>query len=384
MNEGMENDSPKLEEFKPNLRLQSSSPAPFANQDELPQDKYADKEPHMSKRLSLQYGKNEADDALLRNSIAAYHTDLWKIDDEKPPKPPPDVNGKGSGSNEKSIPPTRPAEPGNFELKEPSPVQHPSPPHDPQPELEESALEALKVLNTENGTSKQQGLPEDKLVLPPPNFDNPEAKPPPSKQPRLERSLSPLSKYRITDPNRQDSLAPLCITSSAPSPEDSTRLPPIKELGSVPLPPNGLPARTGGPSYPLQSVAVSPPSSRMDPSPREFPRLAPLVQTQMPPTPYSHFSPASAQTMSAVSSPVSQQTYWRPKPSLPYPYDPPSAASNRSPASSYPTPIERPPGPCEPPFTPSSQGNGPGPTGTFKCTFPGCNALPFQTQYLLK
>ncbi|OJJ07822.1 hypothetical protein ASPVEDRAFT_375465 [Aspergillus versicolor CBS 583.65] len=35
-------------------------------------------------------------------------------------------------------------------------------------------------------------------------------------------------------------------------------------------------------------------------------------------------------------------------------------------------------------FTPSSQGNvATAPTGTFKCSHPGCPAAPFQTQYLL-
>lgn len=214
---------------------------------------------------------------------------------------------------------------------------------------------------------------------------------------RLERPQLPPMREQPNPPNKhpkfnsdQFTLPALQDPSTGHSPNASnTKLPPIHtQLGPVlPPPPTGPPTRTTrAPSFSLPPVtAISPPLTRVEPSPRDHYRV-PLPQSKIPPTPYSHPSPVSLQAASVASSPVSQQPCWRgAKPLGPYPYDSQPIASNRSPAASYPTPIDH-ASACDPgSFTPSSQGNmATAPTGTFKCSHPGCSAAPFQTQYLLK
>ncbi|KAL3457052.1 hypothetical protein BJX64DRAFT_27855 [Aspergillus heterothallicus] len=201
----------------------------------------------------------------------------------------------------------------------------------------------------------------------------------------------------ITDPLSQDSLpAILNPSTSRPGDHAGTRLPSLKtQLGGLgalpPPPPPSQPASNaprivgGGSPFPLPPVsAVSPPMIRAEPSPWD-PHRGTRLSAKLPPSPYNHHSPASSHVMSAVSSPVSQSAYWRggPKSAGPY-YESPSIAS-RSPATNYPTPTEHaPPGSCEPVNYVSPQGSvPPAPAGTFKCDHPGCNAAPFQTQYLL-
>ncbi|PKX89695.1 uncharacterized protein P174DRAFT_464108 [Aspergillus novofumigatus IBT 16806] len=109
---------------------------------------------------------------------------------------------------------------------------------------------------------------------------------------------------------------------------------------------------------------------------------------QVPPSPYSHLSPASSKGMSAVSSPASQQqSQWRHTRSdityLTTPHYEPSPSAVKSPATSYPTPTDQTPTGERAPFNPGPPPTAPVPPGTFKCRHPGCTAPPFQTQYLL-
>ncbi|KAI9367120.1 hypothetical protein BJX61DRAFT_551841 [Aspergillus egyptiacus] len=199
---------------------------------------------------------------------------------------------------------------------------------------------------------------------------------------------SPLSKFLIIEPGNQNSLPALRDPSRVRSPESTgTTLPPIQtqlsQLGPVLPPPTVSHSRVGSSSHSLTpATAISPPLTRTEPSPWEPSHLPLLVPPKIPPSPYSHPSPASSHPISTVSSPVSQPTYWRsgPKPSVSYPYEP---ASTRSPATSYPTPTENTPTNCESVSYSSPQSNISAPTGTFKCAYAGCQAAPFQTQYLL-
>ncbi|KAJ9270192.1 hypothetical protein DTO271D3_1490 [Paecilomyces variotii] len=150
---------------------------------------------------------------------------------------------------------------------------------------------------------------------------------------------------------------------------------------------NGLP-------HHLPPIPASSPTLNRSAMGHERTLSGPLPPPQMP-SPYSHVSPGSTKEISAMSPPSSQPPYWRTtstvKPELPYmtsPYEPsphiPQAVN--SPATSYPTPTE-PKTVNEPersiyPSAPS-QSNGPVPAGSFKCSYPGCTAPPFQTQYLL-
>ncbi|KAL5052052.1 hypothetical protein BDW71DRAFT_202186 [Aspergillus fruticulosus] len=391
MTEAMDHESsPGLEEVKPVLAPRPPTPPPFVHQGPSPEGdvKRADKDSHKSKQLSIQIGAAAANAALLQSGFAANIPDLWRYERDNPPLDPSPVGHRSYRelkqarpvNSFKRAPETKPVE---FEFKS---------------DLKGIAEEAL-VLDSSPEAEPRKPPPRDPLgekenVVLPPVSALVNCSVGPKTQPILDPSPSPLSKFRINAPKSRDSLAAFRNPSAAQSPDDSgLRLPPIQtklsqlsELGPVLPPPNGPSPRPVGTPYSLPSVtAVSPPLTRVDTNPREpYHSAASLAQSKIPPTPYSHLSPASTQAISAVSSPASQQPYWR-NVKAAYPYDPPSTASNRSPASSYPTPIERAStGVCEPGgFTPSSQGNAAAPTGTFRCSHPGCTAPPFQTQYLL-
>ncbi|KAL4916963.1 hypothetical protein BDW62DRAFT_211490 [Aspergillus aurantiobrunneus] len=378
----MDHESPGLEAYKPDLKPRPPTPAPFAPQGQSPESdgvKHKDKDAHMSKHLSLQFGQREATAALLRNGFAPHHSELWRYEQESPIAVEP-----------------HPAD-RYYYTRELKPARHTKPLNKPiepefKPDLEKISQEALHFIKS---PEREAQLGDNGKLPPPKEFANGagEQRVQPNNPPNLGEPPSSLSQFLISDPESRDSLPALRDPSSARSPDASsgTRLPPIQthlsQLGPVLPPPNGPPTRTvRTPSYSLPPVTgVSPPLPRVEPSPREPCRL--LVPPKIPPSPYSHRSPASSQTISVASSPISQQNYWRSsKPPVPYPYDPPSTASNKSPASSYPTPIDHAStGACEPGgFTPSSQGNlPPAQTGAFKCSHPGCTAPPFQTQYLL-
>ncbi|KAL4866840.1 hypothetical protein BDV12DRAFT_130009 [Aspergillus spectabilis] len=383
-----DHESPGLEEFKPNFLPKPPTPPPFSKRSQSPGSdaKYADKDPHKSKHLSIHRGQAEATAALLQSSIGINRPDIVRYEREYPVAV--DISSVGRGLHPRGLNLGRPLR-AQQKPRDPEPIK---------PFLERQAHEALILIPPSQVTEVSRPPHIGEKLPPIKAFDHIEPKESrlsPNSHPGLDREpSSSLSKF-FDDPENRNSLPALRDPSIARSPDDSgTRLPPIHtqlgQLGPVLPPPTGPPpARVGSiSSVSLPHVtAVSPPLPRVDPIPREPYRLAPLVPPKIPPSPYSHLSPASSQAISAVSSPVAQPTYWRnaSKQAAPYPpYEPPSAAS-RSPASSYPTPIDHAStGTCDSSaFTPSSQGNVPPATGTFKCSHPGCNAAPFQTQYLL-
>ncbi len=336
MTEAMDPDSPPLEAFKPNFNPRKPTPPPFESQEQSSQHdgtKYESKNHPRSKQFELHVGQQAADDALWRTSDPH---GSWRLP-----------------NNPLSLRDYSP--PGSDRYSQ---------------ELKSLSKEALGIIE-----APPKG---PKMIFPP-----------------MEDPQNPSSKHHRPDFD-QFTLPALQDPSTGHSPNASnTKLPPIHtQLGPVlPPPPTGPPTRTtrapSAPSAPpfslLPVTAISPPLTRVEPSPRDHYR-APLPQSKIPPSPYQHPSPVSLQAASVASSPVSQQPCWRgAKPLGPYPYDSQSIASNRSPAASYPTPIDH-PSVCDPgSFTPSSQGNvATAPTGTFKCSHPGCTAAPFQTQYLLK
>lgn len=146
--------------------------------------------------------------------------------------------------------------------------------------------------------------------------------------------------------------------------------------------PNGLP-----PPYPYPGSATSRNESPHD---RKLPQI---LSHQIPPSPFSHFSPVSTQDLSNNPSPATHPSLWHrtPLPSSSEPHHPAtpydgSPMTAKSSATSYPTPTEQvapTPGSEHPHFGPPSCNGAPG-AGIYKCTHPGCAAPPFQTQYLLK
>ncbi|KAJ5086102.1 hypothetical protein N7532_010873 [Penicillium argentinense] len=201
------------------------------------------------------------------------------------------------------------------------------------------------------------------------------------------QALSPPSSCAGTSPdsgNNNNQILP--SIHSALSGLSSSDFPPARHNGLSPY------------SYPPSAT-----SQNDSPHDRQLPRQ--FFPQQIPPSPFSHFSPVSLKDASNNPSPASQPSFWRPPvppvtqpppPSQaaetphhpPTPYDM-SPMTTKSPATSYPTPTEQiaptpPAGVCErTAFSSTPQANGVATTGSYKCTHPGCTAPPFQTQYLL-
>ncbi|PYH50017.1 uncharacterized protein BP01DRAFT_12533 [Aspergillus saccharolyticus JOP 1030-1] len=151
------------------------------------------------------------------------------------------------------------------------------------------------------------------------------------------------------------------------------------------VPPNPAVRINSSTSYTLPPVQASSPVSRAD-TLWDHQRMGQFgPPPQVPPSPYSHLSPASSKELSTMPSPASQSPYWRVK-EIPYLASPYEVAPStvKSPATSYPTPTDQTPtGTCDRQFNPPAHTNGPVTAGTYKCRHPGCTAPPFQTQYLL-
>lgn len=242
--------------------------------------------------------------------------------------------------------------------------------------LNEAASSALQLLQRDAPLPPHDGFSNSKEPKPDPLFSWNKLIIPPSEGPTR---------------NTLPALHP--PTANANSPENHTSLPSLQttlyRMGVPPDPP-GPTNRTS--PYSLPPVTTSPPLRPRNDFTWEPQRPGPFPSPQIPPSPYSHMSPASTKDLSAVSSPASQPAYWRPslKSDIHYltsPYDTASPVG-KSPAGHYPTPTDHTPpvGGCERmPFSPANPSpNGVAPTGSYKCRHPGCTAPPFQTQYLLK
>lgn len=191
-------------------------------------------------------------------------------------------------------------------------------------------------------------------------------------------------------------------SASVKSPDTQT-LPSLQAaLGdqlSVMPPPMDRSARVSGPpSYRHRSSipGASPPLARLDVI-RERQMSGPNPPSAVPLSPFSHVSPSSVSEATNASTPASQISAWRPtlKSDLQYitsSYEasPLSSQSTQSPATGYPTPSEQITAGSPERLPPllfahtTSQANASAPSTTYTCTYPGCTAAPFQTQYLLR
>ncbi|KAB8070281.1 hypothetical protein BDV29DRAFT_36920 [Aspergillus leporis] len=246
------------------------------------------------------------------------------------------------------------------------------------PVLEPTEDPTLKLLNPESPDACVWKAEADSL-----KSAQPPLAPPNLSEKKTCSPVSPLSQYVIH--SAQDVLPPFH------SPDNTTTLPPIQTaLRGIPHVKEPTGRLNGSSPHFLPPVtASSPPSHRSDPVWEQVQRPGQFAPPQVPPSPYSHFSPASTKELSVVSSPASQNSYWRPslKSEIPYiasTYDI-AHSTAKSPATSYPTPTDQTPGGhCErTSFNPNPQPNGVVPTGSYKCRHQGCTAPPFQTQYLL-
>lgn len=207
------------------------------------------------------------------------------------------------------------------------------------------------------------------------------------------QSLSPPSSCAATSPDNSG------VNGNGNGNGNTQVLPSIHSALSGLSPSDFPPSRLNGISpYSYPPSTSSQADSPHDRLPRQF------FPQQIPPSPFSHFSPVSAKE--ASNNPSPSQSYWRtqappapppppPPPSqpaetphnAPTPYDM-SPMTTKSPATSYPTPTEQvaptPPAGERDTFNGVQQPNGLAAPGSYRCTHPGCTAAPFQTQYLLK
>lgn len=329
----------------------------------------------------------------------------------------------------------------------PQPQPQPQPQSQPQPQPQ--SLRALpppravaspeKEIKPEPKIKSPTYHPPPTLPLPVPSQASQEAKPVFASPPRRPRLLSlHAPPIPLAQPEHRRS-----STSEGFSPHDSKQPFDLKSRFSLPSlqPIQSPPSSLGGPSpeasnpqtqtlpsissalgpefssrmngFPHHAPFTYPPSasSRNDsPHDRQFPSLLPQ---QIPPSPFSQFSPLSTKDLSNNPSPASQPSMWRtptsavstgpplppihqaappPPPPPPAPTDahqPPtpyemSPMAAKSPTASYPTPTEPAPPRERASFSSHPSPEGITSIGSYKCTHPGCTAAPFQTQYLLK
>lgn len=246
------------------------------------------------------------------------------------------------------------------------------------PKPQDTAMKALQLLQND---PPKDSVPKNDLLGP--------AKEPRNEQglPQLLPPLPSMSSFR--EPYKQTTgpgplthgLLPAIHHSPTafPKPPDNHSLPPIQSaLGELP-------------NVPLKDSRVSTAPCQFPPVAAPSPRNESIFghPPQAPLSPYSHLSPASSKDISNMPSPVSQPSYQKShKSTIHYVTSPneipPQAA--KSPLTSYPTPTDPPTvGSLERGYAdPSTPLNGTAATGNFRCSYPGCTAPPFPTQYLLK
>lgn len=143
----------------------------------------------------------------------------------------------------------------------------------------------------------------------------------------------------------------------------------------------------------INATSPFPPSAGHSP---QFVRHSTFSSQTTGPSPGAYSQPSPVRSPPGYSGQPSHPSYWRRAPtegsmSTPSTYEASTPASTSGPASaqSYPTPnVQDHRGSVEGSSTPQLlngplQANGPFTSSTFKCTYAGCTAAPFQTQYLL-
>ncbi|KAA8643554.1 hypothetical protein EYZ11_013368 [Aspergillus tanneri] len=376
-----ENQSPKLEVSKVSYAIKEPTP-PFVNGSENDADKHGTEgtSPHRSRKSQNSFVPSRT----AGNSVLISHLEnrpdmSFDKSYDDPPHEEPILDG-GSGVSPARKHQLRKRVPGSAELGEKA-----------QSALSLLLLDPDPTQSGEGNSSPDASYsPSKKKSLEHPPFGDAVKQEPESPQtsqalPNFVSKKSPLTKFIIpaSEAPRQDLLPALH------SPDNHHTLPSLQTaLGfpGVSKDPAGRP--NGSSPYHLPpGTATSPPVLRSELAwdPQRPGHFGP----QVPPSPYSHWSPASTKDLSTVSSPASQSSYWRPpkqdKPYLNSPYDAPYSVA-KSPATNYPTPTDQTPAStCERvPLNPPPQPNGAVSAGAYKCHYPGCTAPPFQTQYLLK
>jgi hypothetical protein len=230
---------------------------------------------------------------------------------------------------------------------------------------------------------------------------------PPPRQPRPPLVTSNERSQSAEERNREEDSTPISPTLAkyAMSPSDADpesilpamqKSPPRSASAHSPESTQSLPSlhttlsRLSDPS--INGISASspfPPSSGHSP---QFVRHSTFSSQTTGPSPGAYSQPSPVMSTPGYSGQPSHPSYWRRAPTegsigTPSTYDAPTPASSS--AQSYPTPnVQDHRGSVEGSSTPQLlngplQANGPFTSSTFKCTFAGCTAPPFQTQYLL-
>ncbi|KAL9030267.1 MAG: hypothetical protein Q9196_001597 [Gyalolechia fulgens] len=181
---------------------------------------------------------------------------------------------------------------------------------------------------------------------------------------------------------------------SAKSPNSGQNLPSISAQLRELVDGDGLPSRS---TFPMANGIQSPPMSGISPRPNHYP--SPQTRLNSFPTPYPAAQPSPASTYSEASPREPYRTSHDPtsmsppgKPVPPY-YTTgrpshieeltPQSAESQTGFKAFPPNDDRPHVGLGRPVLPPLPGNGPLTMGSFRCSFLGCTAAPFQTQYLL-
>jgi hypothetical protein len=231
---------------------------------------------------------------------------------------------------------------------------------------------------------------------------------PPPRQPRPPLVISNERSQPAEERNREEDSTPISPTLAkyAINPSDANpesilpamqKSPPRSASAHSPEGPQSLPSlhtTLSGLSDPGIN-GINAPSPFPGHSP-QFVRHSTFSSQTTGPSPGAYSQPSPGMSPPGCSGQPSHPSYWRRAPtegsmSTPSTYEPSTPASISGPGSaqSYPTPnVQDHRGSVEGSSTPQLlngplQANGPFTSSTFKCTFAGCTAAPFQTQYLL-
>jgi hypothetical protein len=284
----------------------------------------------------------------------------------------------------------------------------------PQGQPPEPKKEDLADAPTTNGVIRHDRGPESSQAFTKPGL--PAARSalnviPPPRQPRPPLLISHERPQAVEERSRDEDSTPISPTLAkyAMNPSDADpetilpamqKSPPRSASAHSPEGTQSLPSlhtTLSGLSDPgingINAPSPFPPSAGHSPP---FVRHSTFSSQTTGPSPASYSHPSPSMSPHGYPGQASHPSYWRRAPtdgsmSTPSTYEAstPASISGAASAQSYPTPnVQDHRGSVEGSSTPQLingplPANGPFTSSTFKCTYPGCTAPPFQTQYLL-
>jgi len=274
------------------------------------------------------------------------------------------VKEKGNNAQRRSSPQNLPANvphPGTFEKKPPHTNSHSSAQGDSPLGRNGSYSTMFSPALRKHTIALSEGSPMETLpaIQQSPNLSSGKS---PSNQPSLP-SLQHLALPLDARSPKDNDLRSLGMSQRHTFPMQSPSTGPLTSRATFPSPQT----RMNGHFQPYPSAQPSPASTYSETSPRDAYRLSVDATSMSPPgKPERHFYSSGRTPQTDELTPASSESYKSTAGSL----DTPLSTENLSADG---------PRPILPPLV-----SGPYVGGVFQCDFPGCTAVPFQTQYLLK